>query len=66
MSPEERDAFEELFLEHHMKGLRSVADHFLKNFRGEVDVLAAKYERLRERVEKLEVEAAENAPTVHG
>lgn len=66
MTSEERAHFEELFTELHVKALRQCAEHFLKNFRGEVDVLDGKYERLRRRVEKLEKDAAENAPTAHG
>lgn len=66
MTPDEREELKDLFAEFHLQALRDTAAHFLKNFRGEVDVLATKYERLRQRVEQLERDAAENAPTAHG
>lgn len=64
LTSDERLALVQAFAEVHERSLRSFAEHVAKNFRGEVDVLSGKLDRLRERVEKLEKSALENAPTV--
>ncbi len=63
MTSEEREAVIAAFGELHERALRTFGEHLLRNFRGEVDVVSGKLDRLRERVEQLEKSAIENAPT---
>jgi len=63
LSSDERTALIQAFAEVHERALREFAEHVARNFRGEVDVLSGKLDRLRERVEGLERAAVENAPT---
>lgn len=44
----------ETFVEMQERANRQFVDHLLRNFRGEVDVISGKLDRLRERVEELE------------
>ncbi len=63
MTKEERAQFLETFGEIHERAMHQFAEHLVKNFRGEIDVVSGKLDRLRERVEQLEKAAIENAPT---
>lgn len=64
LTTDEREAMLEAFREVHTQALRTFVEHLLRTFRGEVDVLSGKCDRLRERLEVLEKNAVENAPTV--
>ena len=46
----------ERFVEMQERANRQFVDHLLRNFRGEVDVISGKLDRLRERLELLEGE----------
>jgi ubiquinone biosynthesis protein UbiJ len=54
MNDPERERLVELMADYHTKEIRAIADHMLRNFRGEVDVISGKLDRLRERVDALE------------
>lgn len=54
MTDDERRLILDTMNEFHVRELRNVADHLLRNFRGEVDVISGKLDRLRERVDVLE------------
>jgi ubiquinone biosynthesis protein UbiJ len=54
MNDDEKQHLVEIMADYHVKEIRSIADHLLRNFRGEVDVISGKLDRLRERVDALE------------
>lgn len=54
MTDKDRLEFMALLGEFHAREMRYLSDHLLRNFRGEVDVVSGKLDRLRERVEVLE------------
>lgn len=54
MTDPEKERIVEIMAEYHAREIRGIADHMLRNFRGEVDVLSGKLDRLRERVDALE------------
>jgi len=56
MTNDEKSRDLEMLAEFHGREMRALADHLLRNFRGEVDVLSGKLDRLRERVDTLEGE----------
>ncbi len=60
MTEPEKERLLEIVAEYHVREMRGLADHLLRNFRGEVDVLSGKLDRLRERVDALE--GKESAP----
>lgn len=54
MNDDEKARLVEMMADYHAREIRGIADHLLRNFRGEVDVLSGKLDRLRERVDALE------------
>jgi ubiquinone biosynthesis protein UbiJ len=54
MTDNEKSDLVEIMADYHGREMRALADHLLRNFRGEVDVISLKLDRLRERVDTLE------------
>jgi polyhydroxyalkanoate synthesis regulator phasin len=60
MTDAEKERLVEIMADYHTREIRNLADHLLRNFRGEVDVISGKLDRLRERVDALDGKPTED------